>query len=225
MTLSSRHDRRAGILPGSPMTKQFSAACERNREPILALLREAFSASHRVLEIGSGTGQHAAYFAAHLPHLIWQTSDLPQNHPSILAWQQETALPNLLPPLALDVAGSEWPPGTYDAVFSANTCHIMAWQEVRAMFAGIGRVLQPGGVLGIYGPFNYDGQFTSASNAQFDAALKAQAPHMGIRDFEAVNRLAAEQGLALAVDHPMPANNRLLLWCRTLLPAPAVCPG
>jgi cyclopropane fatty-acyl-phospholipid synthase-like methyltransferase len=134
-------------------------------------------------------------------------------------------LPNLLPPLALDVAGSEWPPGTYDAVFSANTCHIMAWQEVRAMFAGIGRVLQPGGVLGIYGPFNYDGQFTSASNAQFDAALKAQAPHMGIRDFEAVNRLAAEQGLALAVDHPMPANNRLLLWCRTLLPAPAVCPG
>jgi cyclopropane fatty-acyl-phospholipid synthase-like methyltransferase len=225
MTLSSRHDRRAGILPGSPMTKQFSAACERNREPILALLREAFSASHRVLEIGSGTGQHAAYFAAHLPHLIWQTSDLPQNHPSILAWQQETALPNLLPPLALDVAGSEWPSGTYDAVFSANTCHIMAWQEVRAMFAGIGRVLQPGGVLGIYGPFNYDGQFTSASNAQFDAALKAQAPHMGIRDFEAVNRLAAEQGLALAVDHPMPANNRLLLWCRTLLPAPAVCPG
>jgi cyclopropane fatty-acyl-phospholipid synthase-like methyltransferase len=225
MTLLPRHDRRASILPGSPMTKQFSAACERNREPILALLREAFSASHRVLEIGSGTGQHAAYFAAHLPHLIWQTSDLLQNHPSILAWQQETALPNLLPPLALDVAGSEWPPGTYDAVFSANTCHIMAWQEVRAMFAGIGRVLQPGGVLGIYGPFNYDGQFTSASNAQFDAALKAQAPHMGIRDFEAVNRLAAEQGLALAVDHPMPANNRLLLWCRTLLPAPAVCPG
>jgi cyclopropane fatty-acyl-phospholipid synthase-like methyltransferase len=207
------------------MTRQFSAACERNREPILALLRDAFSASRRVLEIGSGTGQHAAYFAASLPHLVWQTSDLPQNHPSILAWQQEAALPNLLPPLALDVAGGAWPPGPYDAVFSANTCHIMAWQEVRAMFAGIGRVLQPGGVLAIYGPFNYAGQFTSASNAQFDAALKAQAPHMGIRDFEAVNRLAAEHGLTLIDDHPMPANNRLLLWRRTSASGPAVCPG
>jgi cyclopropane fatty-acyl-phospholipid synthase-like methyltransferase len=207
------------------MSKQFSAACERNREPILAILRDAFAASHRVLEIGSGTGQHAAYFAARLPHLIWQTSDLPQNHPSILAWQQEAALPNLLPPLALDVAGGAWPSGPYDAVFSANTCHIMAWQEVCAMFAGIGCVLQPGGVLGIYGPFNYGGQFTSASNAQFDATLKAQAPHMGIRDVEAVNRLAAEQGLALAADHPMPANNRLLLWRRVAAPAPAACPG
>lgn len=207
------------------MTKQFSAASERNREPILAVLRDAFANAHRVLEIGSGTGQHAVFFAAQLPQLVWQTSDLPHNHASILAWQQEAALPNLLPPLALDVAGGEWPPGPYDAVFSANTCHIMAWQEVRAMFGGIGRVLQPGGVLGIYGPFNYGGQFTSASNAQFDAALKAQAPHMGIRDIEAVNRLAGEHGLALAADHPMPANNRLLLWRRTSAPASAACPG
>jgi cyclopropane fatty-acyl-phospholipid synthase-like methyltransferase len=202
------------------MTKQFSAACERNREPILALLRDIFSASYRVLEIGSGTGQHAAYFAASLPHLVWQTSDLPQNHPSILAWQQEAALPNLLPPLALDVAAGAWPPGPYDAVFSANTCHIMAWQEVRAMFAGIGRVLQPDGVLAIYGPFNYDGQFTSASNAQFDAALKAQAPHMGIRDVEAVKQLATDHGMMLIDDHPMPSNNRLLTWQRAMTVSP-----
>jgi cyclopropane fatty-acyl-phospholipid synthase-like methyltransferase len=206
------------------MTKQYSAACERNREPILAVLREAFANVHRVLEIGSGTGQHAVNFAAQLPQLVWQTSDLPHNHASILAWLQEAALPNLLPPLTLDVASGEWPVGPYDAVFSANTCHIMAWQEVRAMFDGIGRVLQPGGAVCIYGPFNYAGKFSSASNAQFDAALKAQAPHMGIRDFEAVNRLAEEHGLTLIADHAMPANNRLLQWQR-MLSAPAAVPG
>jgi cyclopropane fatty-acyl-phospholipid synthase-like methyltransferase len=207
------------------MTKQFSAACERNREPILAVLRDAFANAHRVLEIGSGTGQHAAFFAAQLPQLVWQTSDLPHNHASIIAWQQEAVLPNLLPPLALDVAGGEWPAGPYDAIFSANTCHIMAWQEVRAMFDGIGRVLQPGGTVCIYGPFNYAGKFTSASNAQFDAALKAQAPHMGIRDAESVNRLAAEHGLTLIDDHSMPANNRLLTWRRMMAPVSAISAG
>jgi cyclopropane fatty-acyl-phospholipid synthase-like methyltransferase len=199
-------------FPGVSMTKQFSAACERNKEPILAVLRDAFADTKRVLEIGSGTGQHAVYFAAHMPQLAWQTSDLPHNHPSIVAWQQEAVLPNVLPPLALDTGSGDWPTGPYDAVFSANTCHIMAWHEVQGMFAGIGRILRAGGVLCIYGPFNYRGKFTSASNAQFDASLKAQAPHMGIRDFEAVDRLAAEQGLRLQADHAMPANNRLLVW-------------
>jgi len=209
------------------MPKQFSTACERNREPILAVLRDAFANAHRVLEIGSGTGQHAAFFAAQLPQLAWQTSDLPHNHASIIAWQQEAGLPNLLPPLTLDVASGEWPAGPYDAVFSANTCHIMAWQEVRALFDGIGRVLRPGGTVCIYGPFNYAGQFTSASNAQFDAALKAQAPHMGIRDFESMDRLAAEHGLTLIDDHPMPANNRLLAWRRMIVgtPVSTVSPG
>jgi SAM-dependent methyltransferase len=196
------------------MTKQFSAACERNREPILSVLREAFAHCSRVLEIGSGTGQHAVFFGAHLPHLTWQTSDLPQNHASIVAWQRECRLPNVLPPLALDTAGGDWPQGPYDGVFSANTCHIMAWHEVEAMFAGIKRVLAPQGVCCIYGPFNYGGKFTSASNAQFDASLKAHAPHMGIRDFEEVNRLARESGLMLQADHAMPANNRLLVWTR-----------
>jgi SAM-dependent methyltransferase len=194
------------------MSRQFSAACERNREPILAVLRAAYADSWHVLEIGSGTGQHAVYFGAALPHLVWQTSDRPRNHPSIMAWQQESGLANVLPPLALDVTG-DWPQGPYDAVFSANTCHIMAWPEVQAMFAGIGRILATGGVVCIYGPFNYGGQFTSASNAEFDASLKAQAAHMGIRDFEVVNALATAHGLALQGDHAMPANNRLLVWC------------
>ncbi len=196
------------------MSKQFSPACERNREPICAILREVLAGHEYLLEIGSGTGQHAAFFGAQLPHLIWQTSDLPQNHPSINAWLQEAQLANVLPPLALDVNGTAWPSRRFDAVFSANTCHIMAWPQVEAMFAGVGRILQPGGVLCIYGPFNYGGAFTSASNAQFDASLKAQAAHMGIRDFEAMDALAKEQGLTLQADHAMPANNRLLVWRR-----------
>jgi SAM-dependent methyltransferase len=194
------------------MTRQFSAACERNQAPILAVLRDAFADTRRVLEIGSGTGQHAVYFGANLPWLVWQTSDLPHNHASIIGWQQEARLANVLPPLALDAACADWPAGPYDAVFTSNTCHIMSWHEVQAMFEGIARVLREGGLLCVYGPFNYDGKFTSASNAQFDASLKAQAPHMGIRDFEEVNRLALGQRLHLQADHAMPANNRLLVW-------------
>lgn len=196
------------------MTRQFAAACERNRDPILAVLRDVFADKTRILEIGSGTGQHAVYFGRHLPHLAWQTSDLPANHASILAWQEEADLSNVLPPLALDAGGSAWPPGPYDGVFTSNTCHIMAWPEVEAMFGGIGRILAPGGMLCIYGPFNYGGRFTSDSNARFDAGLKQQAPHMGIRDIEAVDSLARASGLWQVADHAMPANNRLLVWQR-----------
>lgn len=197
------------------MHKQFSAACERNSAPICALLQQILKNSAHVLEIGSGTGQHAVYFGAAMPHLVWHSSDLPQNHPSIIAWQQEARLPNVVGPLTLSVSQSDWPTGPFDAVFSANTCHIMAWQEVEAMFAGIGRLLPQGGLVCIYGPFNYGGRFSSPSNAQFDAMLRAQAAHMGIRDFEAVNALAAAQGLVLQADHPMPANNQLLVWRRS----------
>lgn len=196
------------------MTKLYSAACERNREPILALLRDVLAQARSVLEIGSGTGQHAVYFGAGLPHLEWQTSDLLQNHASIRAWLQEAGLPNVQPPLELDAGTDAWPEGPFDAVFSANTCHIMAWEEVQAMFAGVGRLLRDGGLLCLYGPFNYGGKFTSEGNALFDTSLKAQAPHMGIRDFEQVDRLAREQGLVLLADHAMPANNRLLVWRR-----------
>ncbi|WP_019140306.1 DUF938 domain-containing protein [Noviherbaspirillum massiliense] len=195
-------------------SRPFSAACERNKEPILAILREMLADKTRVLEIGSGTGQHAVHFARYLPHMLWQTSDLPGNHPGILAWMEAEPLCNVLPPLALDMNDPSWPAGPYDAVFTANTCHIMSWQQVQAMFRGIGRILAKDGVLCIYGPFNYRGRFTSASNARFDAMLKEQAPHMGIRDMEAVNELAREQGLAMLSDFEMPANNRLLVWRR-----------
>lgn len=194
------------------MPKQFSAACERNQEPILAILRDVFADRKFVLEIGSGTGQHAVYFGAALPHLIWQTSDLPNNHASIIEWQEEAQLSNVLPPLPLDVNSGNWPQKKLDAVFSANTCHIMSWNDVIAMFTGIASSLLPGGIVCIYGPFNYNGNYTSQSNAQFDDSLKRQSPHMGIRDFEAMNALAESLGFHLQADHSMPANNRLLVW-------------
>lgn len=192
--------------------KQFSPACERNREPILAVLRDVLADHTHILEIGSGTGQHAVFFTAALPHLLWQTSDLPENHPSINAWREEARLANVLPPLTIDVSTNAWPNEIFDAVFSANTCHIMAWSEVQMMFKGVRDHLRTDGLLCLYGPFNYGGRFTSDSNAQFDASLKARASHMGIRDFEAINALAQDQGLILQNDYAMPANNRLLVW-------------
>ncbi|MFA5941821.1 MAG: DUF938 domain-containing protein [Sinimarinibacterium sp.] len=193
--------------------KSFSAACERNREPILAVLREHFRDRRRVLEIGSGTGQHAVHFAAGLPHLVWQTADLPASHGSIRAWLDEAKLPNTLPPLALDVNGP-WPPQRFDAIFTANTLHIMSWPEVETLFARLPDVLAADARLVVYGPFNYGGEFTSPSNAQFNITLKSWGPHMGIRDFEAVDTLARAAGLALIEDRAMPANNRCLVWGR-----------
>ncbi len=195
-------------------TKPYAESCEQNRDPILAVLREAFAERRRVLEIGSGTGQHAVYFGAALPHLVWQTADLPMHHAGIRMWLDEAALPNVLPPLALDVSRDDWHGGRYDAVFSANTLHIVGRPEVEGFFRGIGAVLEPGGVLAVYGPFNYGGAFTSESNARFDAWLKARDPASGVRDFEALDALARAEGLVLADDVTMPANNRMLLWGR-----------
>lgn len=192
--------------------KPFSESCVQNRDPILAILRTLFADRRHVLEIGSGTGQHAVYFGADLPHLIWQTADVPQHHPGIQAWLEEAALPNVLPPLALDVNDTAWRSGRYDAVFSANTLHIMGWSEVERFFAGVGAVLGAGGILTVYGPFNYGGHYTSESNARFDAWLKARDPASGVRDFEAVDALARSQGLLLQQDIAMPANNRTLVW-------------
>ena len=196
------------------INKPYSESCEQNREPILAVLKQAFADRGRVLEIGSGTGQHAVYFGADLPHLRWQTSDVLAHHPGIRAWLAEAALPNVLPPLELDVSQQHWPSSRYDAVFSANTLHIMGWPEVIRFFEGVGAVLAPAGVLVVYGPFNYNGQFTSSSNARFDAWLKARDPASGVRDFEAVDALARAQGLVLQHDLAMPANNRSLVWQR-----------
>jgi cyclopropane fatty-acyl-phospholipid synthase-like methyltransferase len=194
--------------------KPFAESCVQNRDPILAVLREVFADRRRVLEIGSGTGQHAVYFAAELPHLVWQTADVTAHHSGILAWLADAALPNVLAPLALDVCRTGWRGGRYDAVFSANTLHIMGWPEVECFFAGVGAVLEPGGVLAVYGPFNYGGAFTSESNARFDAWLKARDPASGVRDFEAVDALARAQELVLQQDTAMPANNRTLVWRR-----------
>ncbi len=193
------------------MDKPFAPACERNREPILAVLREHFADRRQVLEIGSGTGQHAVHFAGALPHLRWQASDCVPNLPGICRWIDEAALPNTPPPLELDVA-STWPQQRYDAFFSANTLHIMGWTEVEQLFTRLPEVAQPGAVLTIYGPFNYDGRFTSESNAAFDASLRAADPKRGIRDFEAVDALAVSNGFALLRDQAMPANNRCLVW-------------
>ena len=192
--------------------KPFAESCVQNRDPILAVLREWFADRSAVLEIGSGTGQHAVYFGAALPQLRWQTADVVPHHAGIRAWLNEAALPNVLPPLALDVSHTEWRSGRYDAIFSANTLHIMGWPEVEHFFAGVGAVLEPGGVLVVYGPFNTNGAFTSESNARFDAWLKARDPASGVRDFEAVDALARAHGLILQQDIAMPANNRTLVW-------------
>ena len=192
----------------------FSQACENNKAPILAVLREALAGSRSVLEIGTGTGQHAVHFAPALRHLEWHTSDLPANHPGILAWLAAHPAPNLRPPLALDVRRRPWPAVAADAVFSANTAHIMPWPAVEAMIGGAAGLLPPGGLLLIYGPFRYRGEHTAPSNAAFDASLRRQDPAMGVRDAEALDDVAARGGLAPAADHAMPANNRLRIWRR-----------
>ena len=192
--------------------KPYAESCEKNKEPVLGVLKEIFANSTRVLEISSGTGQHAVYFGRELPHLIWQPSELAQNLPGIRAWLDEAQLPNVLPPLAIDVNDARWPVTAVDAIFNANTVHIISWAEVERMFAHIARAIAPGGCVCLYGPYNYDGKFTSESNARFDAWLKARDPNSGVRDFEAVNRLAASHGLQLLRDIEMPSNNRMLVW-------------
>jgi len=194
--------------------KPYSQACENNKEPLLAILRETLRGARRVLEIGSGTGQHAVYFAAHLPHLVWHTSDLPPMHTGIRAWLEASELENVRAPLALDVDAAEWPVGEVDAVFSANTLHILPWRSVEHLFQGVGRVLGPRGVLAVYGPFKFEGRYTSASNESFDRFLRARDPQSGVRDFEALDALAAGQGLAFAERHVMPAHNETLIWRR-----------
>lgn len=194
--------------------KPFSESCERNKDPILDVLRTVFADRRRVLEIGSGTGQHAVYFGPALAHLQWLTSDLPEHHAGIQAWLDEVDAPNVSAPIALDVGKHPWPVAEIDAVFSANTAHIMSWPLVEKMFEGIGACLPIGGVLCLYGPFNYGGRYTSESNARFDRWLKERDPNSAIRDFEAVDSLARGQGLQLIHDYAMPANNRTLVWRR-----------
>jgi hypothetical protein len=208
-------------VPGTKMmTKPYSPACERNQGPILDQLCVYFADRRSALEIGSGTGQHAVHVAAGMPWLQWQCSDHVDYLPGIRMWLDEAALPNTPVPFALHAVldpqpGLAPPPSSrYDAVFSANTLHIMGWPEVQALFTGLRRVLADDAVLVVYGPFNDNGAFTSDSNREFDASLKARDPRSGLRDFEAVNALAEAIGLRLVADIVMPANNRTLVWRR-----------
>ena len=191
-----------------------SEACERNKGPILTVLQGELARSRAVLEVGSGTGQHAVHFAAHLPHLGWQPSEVAELLPELAERIRLEGAPNLAAPIALDVRDDPWEVPAADAVFSANTLHIMAWEQVEDFFRGVGRVLGPFGVLCVYGPFRYRGQHTSASNAEFDRFLRRRDPASGIRDFEALDALARAQGLRVAADHDMPANNHTLVWRR-----------
>jgi cyclopropane fatty-acyl-phospholipid synthase-like methyltransferase len=192
--------------------KPFAESSEQNKQAILAVLKQEFTQAQSVLEIGSGTGQHAVFFAEQFPHLYWHASDVAENLPGISLWLQDYPGHNLLGPYPLDVTQANWPVTQIDAVFSANTAHIMHWPAVQAMFAGVSRILQEGGRFCLYGPFNYHGAFTSDSNARFDAWLKARDPASGVRDIDDLLDLAHATGLELLRDHAMPANNRTLVW-------------
>jgi hypothetical protein len=194
-------------------TKPDAPSCLRNRDVILDVLREHFADRRNVLEIGSGTGQHAIYFGAAMPQLIWQTSDRAEHHAGIQAWLDEAALSNVKPPIDLDVSGA-WPAARYDAFFTANTLHIMSAASVEALFRALPAAMDSSTTLVVYGPFNYRGAFTSDSNRDFDGWLKARDPLSGIRDFEWVDSLAKQAGLQLIEDRAMPANNRGLVWRR-----------
>ena len=192
----------------------FSPSAERNRGPILEALVDVFAGTRRVLELGSGTGQHATHFAAALPQLIWQASEMAPNLSGLEARLRAAALANTPPPLLWDVDQAVWPEGPFDALFSANTLHIMGWRQVEALFQGLPQLLAPHAAVVIYGPFNVGGQHTSQGNAAFDAQLRASHPDMGLREVEAVDALARNAGLHLVEQRSMPANNLLLLWQR-----------
>ena len=194
------------------MTLPFSQSCENNKDPILSVLHRHFDKAGNVLEIAGGTGQHAEYFAAHLPHLHWQSSDMPENLETLKPRIALALLPNLPPPLPFDVTQEHIDLAPVDYVFSANSLHIMPADAVTHFFRHLHTLLKPGGMLCIYGPFKYSGDFTSASNAQFDQWLKQRNPHSGIRDFETVNALAQDAGMSLLEDNAMPANNQLLVF-------------
>ncbi|MBT8101737.1 MAG: DUF938 domain-containing protein [Gammaproteobacteria bacterium] len=193
-------------------SRPYAEYAQRNADPILEVLRQELRNCRDVLEIGSGTGQHAVRFAAELDHLRWQTSDLAENHEGIRTWIDEADLPNVDAPLVLDVATAALPPASYDAVFSSNTAHIMSFESVIAMFALVGSVIRPEGVFCLYGPFRQHGTFNTASNANFDADLRRRDPVMGIRDLEALDDLGVEQELRRTGLYAVPSNNMVAVW-------------
>jgi cyclopropane fatty-acyl-phospholipid synthase-like methyltransferase len=197
------------------MLKPFSQACINNRDFILSHLERLLAKDHAVLEIGSGTGQHAAYFSQCLPSVTWQTSDLEDNHQGINQWLEESGQKNALRPIVLDISQPHWPNKKYDAVFTANTLHILSWPQVTLFFQYLPQVLTLESLLVIYGPFKYEGSHTSESNERFEQFLQAANPSQGIRDIEKIIKLALDNGFSLLEDQAMPANNRLLVFALT----------
>lgn len=208
-----RQNQSITLLKGTIMNKPFSQACENNKQPILAVLQQAFSETKEVFEIGSGSGQHAVFFAQHLSHLTWKTSDLLINQPGINQWLDEYQLTNLQRPITLDL-NTPWSINKVDGIFTANTLHIVSWPLVINFFTEVALHLAENGILCIYGPFNYQSKFTSSSNANFDLWLKNRDKASGIRDFEAIEQLALSANLSLVADNAMPANNRLLVFVK-----------
>lgn len=194
--------------------KQSAPSFDGNKDYILPVLQEILPPAGLVLEIGSGTGQHAAFFAAHFPQLDWQPTDLPAMLPSIRAWREEAGLANLREPLALDLLGGRWTVASAQVVICINTVHIVAWPGVENLFAGAGRVLAPGGMMYVYGAYRYATRALEPSNVKFDEWLKARDPVSGVRDFAAVNALAERNGLSLREDRAMHGNNRSIWWVK-----------
>jgi SAM-dependent methyltransferase len=200
---------------GTPVNHApFYADADQNKGPILDVIREVFTSPGTILEVGSGTGQHAVHFAQALPHLVWQPSEVHAQLPAIEQWRRHAGLANILPPIVLDVATFIWPEAVYDGAYSCNTAHILPLTLVEQMLRGIARALRPGGHFCLYGPFRYGVRHTAPSNARFDALLQARDPLSGVRDAEHLDRLAAAAGLEWISDQPMPANNRTLVWRR-----------
>ncbi len=192
--------------------KPFAPASDRNRLPILDVLRREFADVRSVLEIGSGTGQHAVCFAKAMQQLDWQPSDLEEHHAGMRMWLDEARLPNVRAPLVLDVMTADLPPASRDAVFSANTAHIMSFEAVQKMIELVGRVLKNGGIFCLYGPFRRNGVFNTPSNASFDEQLRRNDPDMGIRDLEDLDSLGQKSGLERQRLYAMPANNHVAVW-------------
>ena len=197
------------------ITRPSAPAAERNKDAILDVIGNEFQGCGSILEIGSGTGQHAIFFAGQMPWLTWQTSDLPVSHDGISSWLKHANVDNVKAPIALDVRQPSRIDGRFDGVFSANTAHIMNFAAVECMFDKVAQCLIDGGKFCLYGPFNQNGEFTSESNLQFDADLKLQDPGMGIRNLEDLDGVAEKNRLHREKLYAMPANNMIAVWTKT----------